>query len=147
MAFLTRSPVDPGALLAAVSAADRGGVAQFVGLVRNHQDGRGVLRLEYSAYEAMAEAEAARIVAEAEARWPVRIALLHRVGTLEVGEVAVAVAAASAHRDAAFDGCRYVIVEVKRRVPIWKKEHYADGSVAWVDPTRRDVPAPPVGAG
>ena len=84
----------------------------------------------------MAEAECARIVAEAEARWQVAVALQHRIGALEIGDAAVAVAvAASAHRDEAFAACRYVIEEVKRRVPIWKREYYADGTVDWVDPT------------
>jgi molybdopterin synthase catalytic subunit len=135
---LTRSAIDQNALLDAVRGPDRGGVATFLGLVRDHQDGRGVLRLEYSAYEAMAEAEAARIVAEAEARWPVRVALQHRLGELAIGEVAVAVVAASAHRAQAFEACRCVIEEVKRRAPIWKKEYYADGTVGWVDPTRAE---------
>jgi len=133
--FLTHAPVDLSALLAAVSAPERGGVATFLGLVRNHQDGRAVVRLAYSAYESMAEAEAARIVAEGESRWPVRIALSHRLGDLTIGDVAVAVVAASAHRAPAFEACRYVIEELKRRVPIWKQEFYADGSVTWVDPT------------
>jgi molybdopterin synthase catalytic subunit len=84
----------------------------------------------------MAEAECARIVAEAEARWPCAIALEHRIGTLQVGDAAVAIAAASAHRDEAFAACRYVIEELKRRVPIWKREYFTDGTVEWVDPTR-----------
>ena len=91
--------------------------------------------LDYSAYEPMAEAECARILAEARARWQAEVALEHRLGHLEVGEAAVAIAAAAAHRDAAFAACRYVIEEVKRRVPIWKRERYADGTEAWVDPT------------
>jgi molybdopterin synthase catalytic subunit len=85
----------------------------------------------------MAEAECARIVAEAESRWQVAVALSHRVGSLAVGDTAVAVAAASAHREAAFAACRYVIEEVKRRVPVWKREYYADGTVIWVDPTAK----------
>jgi molybdopterin synthase catalytic subunit len=132
--YLTRESLDLGRLVAAVTAPDRGGVATFLGLVRDHQEGRGVLRLEYSAYEPMAAAESARIVAEAEARWPVRVAVMHRLGPLTIGEAAVAVAAASAHRGPAFEACRYVIEEVKHRLPIWKKEFYADGTVAWVDP-------------
>jgi molybdopterin synthase catalytic subunit len=80
----------------------------------------------------MAEAECRRIVEEAESQWPCVVALRHRIGTLEVGETAVAVAAASSHRDAAFAACRYVIEEVKRRVPIWKREVFADGTVEWV---------------
>lgn len=137
MGFVTAEPIDLAPLLAAVQAPERGGVASFLGLVRNHHEGRGVLRLDYSAYGPMAEAECGRIVAEAEGRWRVSIALRHRVGTLAVGDVAVAAAAASAHRDDAFAACRYVIEEVKRRVPIWKREHYADGTVLWVDPTAR----------
>lgn len=133
--FLTRTPIDLAPLLAAVSHPSYGGIATFVGVVRDHQDGRSVGALEYSAYEPMAEAEAARIVAEALARWPVQVAVQHRLGALAIGDVAVAVAAGSAHRGEAFEACRYVIEELKRRVPIWKKESYADGAVAWVDPT------------
>ncbi len=132
MAYLSTVPLDLATLVAEVESAERGAVASFLGLVRDHHGGRAVRRLEYSAYAPMAEAECARILAEGEARWPVRIALRHRVGALEIGEVAVAVAAGSAHRDEAFAACRYVIEEVKRRVPIWKKEFYADGRVEWV---------------
>ena len=139
---LTHEPIDLPPLIQRVAGPDRGGVATFLGLVRNHQDGRQVLRLEYSAYEPMAEAESERIVAEAAERWPARVALLHRLGPLAIGDTAVAVVAASAHRAAAFDACRYVIEEVKRRVPVWKKEFYADGSVEWVDPTRNAMPRP-----
>lgn len=135
MAFLSEAPLDLAALVAEVSAADRGGIATFLGLVRDHHEGRDVLRLEYSAYPRMAEAECEAIVAEAMGRWPVRIAVRHRLGTLAVGDAAVAVAAAGAHRDEAFAACRYLIEELKRRVPIWKKEFYADGSVGWVEPT------------
>jgi molybdopterin synthase catalytic subunit len=88
--------------------------------------------LDYSAYEAMAEAECARIVREAEDRLRCSVALRHRIGTLQIGDVAVAVAVAAAHREEAFAGCRFVIEEVKRRVPIWKREYFADGSVEWV---------------
>jgi molybdopterin synthase catalytic subunit len=130
--FLTESPLDLNALVAEVSADDRGGVASFVGMVRDHHDGRAVQGLEYSAYAPMAEAECGRIVEEAERRWPVRIALRHRVGSLDIGDIAVAIAVAGAHRDEAFAACRHVIEEVKRRVPIWKRERYADGSVEWV---------------
>jgi molybdopterin synthase catalytic subunit len=132
MAFLSDVPLDPAELSARVAAPEQGAVVSFVGLVRDHHGGRRVARLEYSAYGPMAEAECARIVAEAESRWPVRIALEHRVGALEIGDAAVAVAAGAAHRDEAFAACRYLIEEVKRRVPIWKKEFYADGSVEWV---------------
>ncbi len=80
----------------------------------------------------MAEAECGRVVAEAETRWPVKVALQHRLGTLKVGDVAVAVVVAGAHREEAFAACRHVIEELKRRVPIWKREHFADGEVGWV---------------
>jgi molybdopterin synthase catalytic subunit len=135
---LTEAAIDPAALVRAVQSPERGGVVSFAGIVRNHHAGREVVRLEYSAYLPMAEAECARIVAEAEARWPVAVALAHRIGTIEIGENAVIVAAAAAHRGDAFDACRHVIDEVKSRVPIWKREYYADGSVAWVDPTAPD---------
>lgn len=132
MACLATAPLDLTRLVAQVTAPDRGGVASFLGLVRDHHGGRRVSRLEYSAYAPMVEAECARIVAEAEGRWPVRVALAHRIGALSIGDAAVAVAAGGAHRDEAFAACRFVIEEVKRRVPIWKKEFYADGSVEWV---------------
>jgi len=137
MRFMASDPIDHAALLASVQAPERGGVASFVGLVRDHHEGRPVLRLDYSAYGEMAEAECGRIVAEAEARWRVAVALRHRVGSLAIGDTAVAVVAASAHREEAFAACRYVIEEVKRRVPVWKREFYADGTVAWVDPTAK----------
>lgn len=135
LTHLQTDPLDLSALIAAVSGPSRGGIATFLGLVRDHHGGRAVVGLEYSAYAPMAEAESARIVAEAEARWPVRVALAHRVGALAIGDAAVAVVAAGDHRAEAFEACRYVIEEVKRRVPIWKREQYADGTVAWVDPT------------
>ena len=134
MSFLFPTPIDPATLLASVESPSHGAVASFLGRVRNHHGGRPVSRLEYSAYEPMAEEECARIVAEAEARWPVRVALAHRVGGLEVGDIAVAVAAGGAHRDEAFAACRFVVEEVKRRLPIWKKEFYRDGAVEWVEP-------------
>jgi molybdopterin synthase catalytic subunit len=134
VAFLSATPIDLATLIAGIESPAHGGVASFLGQVRDHHDGRGVRRLEYSAYGPMAEEECARIVAEAKERWPVRVALLHRVGMLEIGDTAVAVVAAGAHRDEAFAACRFVIEEVKRRVPIWKKEFYQDGAVQWVDP-------------
>lgn len=132
MAYLTSVPIGLGPLLDSVQSASRGAVACFLGTVRNHHGGREVLRLDYSAYVPMAEAELARIVAEAESRWDVAVAVRHRIGSLEIGDAAVAVAVASGHRDEAFVACRYVIEEVKRRVPIWKREFFADGTVEWV---------------
>ena len=136
MSFLRDEPLDLTRLVATVSAPERGAVVCFVGTVRDHHEGKSVLRLEYSAYQPMAEAECGRIVAEARARWDATVALEHRTGVLEIGETAVTIAVAAPHRTAAFAACRYVIEEVKRRVPIWKREHYADGTVGWVEPTQ-----------
>ncbi|HTO74209.1 MAG TPA: molybdenum cofactor biosynthesis protein MoaE [Gemmatimonadales bacterium] len=136
MACLSRNPIDVQRLVASVVTDERGGVATFVGLVRNHQDGRQVERLEYHAYEPMAEAECARILTEARSRWPVDAGLEHRLGALAIGDVAVAVAATGDHRAESFEACRWIVEQVKHRVPIWKKEFYADGTVGWVDPTR-----------
>ncbi|MBA3318243.1 MAG: molybdenum cofactor biosynthesis protein MoaE [Gemmatimonadales bacterium] len=135
LGHLTAAPIDPAVLTARIESPAHGAIASFVGQVRNHHGGRAVGRLEYSAYGPMAEAECQRIVREAEAEWPVRVALEHRVGGLEIGDIAVAIAVSAPHRDEAFAACRFVIEAVKRRVPIWKKEHYLDGAVAWVDPT------------
>jgi molybdopterin synthase catalytic subunit len=143
---LQHDPLDLATLIASVSAPDRGALATFVGLVRDHHAGRGVLGLEYSAYGAMAEERCAAIVAEAEGRWRVRIALAHRLGGLAVGEAAVIVVAASAHREAAFEACRWTIEAVKAQVPIWKRERYLDGTEAWVDPTAADGTMPAGGA-
>jgi molybdopterin synthase catalytic subunit len=132
--FLSRHPLDLAALVAEVSAPERGGISTFLGLVRDHHGGRAVTGLEYSAYEPMAEAVCAELVAEAECRWPVRVALMHRLGELAIGEAAVAIAVAGDHRDEAFAACRYLIEELKRRVPIWKHERYADGTSGWVEP-------------
>lgn len=139
-------PVDLAALVAAVSHAGAGAVASFVGVVRDVNDGAAVHGIEYEAYGPMAVRELDAILDEAAARWPgVRAAARHRVGYLSVGVVSVAVAASSPHRAAAFDACRYVVEELKRRVPVWKREHYADGRRAWVDgrvsPAASAIPA------
>ena len=136
--YLTEQPVDLGSLIAAVQSPERGGIACFLGTVRNHHHGREVLHLEYSAYVAMVEAECAGIVTEAESRWDVAVTLQHRVGRLQIGDAAVVVVAASAHRDEAFVACRHVIEELKRRVPIWKREYFADGTVEWVGAGKRE---------
>lgn len=135
MPYLVEHPIRVEELIRTVLAPGRGGIATFLGLVRDHHAGHQVLRLKYSAYGPMAEAECAAIVAEAERRWGAGVALEHRVGSLAVGDAAVGIVVAAAHRGEAFDGCRWIIDEVKRRVPIWKKEFYDDGSIAWVDPT------------
>ena len=136
MKILTEAPIRLDPLIDQVRAPDRGGIAIFLGLVRDHHQGRSVLGLDYSAYGPMAEQETERIIKEAESREPrAAVAVQHRIGALTIGDTAVAVVAAAAHRGEAFDACRYVIEELKKRVPVWKRELYSDGSVAWVDPT------------
>jgi molybdopterin synthase catalytic subunit len=139
VSHLSGQPLDLATLVASVAEPGRGGTCAFLGAVRDHHAGRAVVELEYSAYGPMAEATIAEILAEAEGRWPVRVAALHRLGRLAVGEAAVAVAAAGANREEAFAACRHVIEEIKRRVPIWKRERYADGTEAWVDPTAAEA--------
>lgn len=110
-----------------------GACVTFCGIVRDHDHGRKVLRLMYQAYEALAEKEMSRIVAQAKEQFKVaEVFLLHRFGELTIGEIAVAIAVQSAHRQDAFAACQYVIDTIKARVPIWKKEFYADGTVSWV---------------
>jgi molybdopterin synthase catalytic subunit len=121
---------------AAVSTPDVGGVDLFLGLVRNHNDGRAVTRLEYHAYVSMAEKEMARIADEIAAEMPgVRLAALHRIGSLSVGDLAVVCAAGAVHRGEAFRACRALIDRIKHRLPIWKREHGPDGPywVGWED--------------
>jgi len=130
MMHLTRHPIDVADLLAAVQSAERGGTCVFLGTVRDDADVTGI---DYSAYEAMTFEEIERILAEAHERWPEsRVMLQHRLGLIPVGEASIAIAAAAPHRDAAFAACRYVIEEVKKRLPIWKKELRGDGSAEWV---------------
>jgi molybdopterin synthase catalytic subunit len=129
-------------LIAAVSAETdpgrNGAIAIFLGLVRNHHQGRRVLYLEYEAYEPLARRALDRIAAEAAERWPAAaMAVHHRVGRLAVGEASVAVAAASAHRADAFTVCRYAIERVKQIVPVWKHEFFEDGD-AWVEGATAD---------
>lgn len=125
--------LDAAALLAEVLRPRHGAGVLFVGVVREHNAGRAVTGMEYSAYREMAERELAAIVAEAAARDDgVEIAVEHRLGTLAIGEASVVIAVAHPHRGAAYDASRYVIEQLKHRVPIWKREHYADGTREWV---------------
>jgi molybdopterin synthase catalytic subunit len=128
---LTRHPIDAADLLAEVQSAERGGTCVFLGTVRNDA---GVTGIEYSAYDAMAGEEIERILSDAQAQWPeARVTLQHRLGLIPVGEASIAIAAAAPHRAEAFAACRYVIEEVKKRLPIWKKELRGDGSEKWVE--------------
>ncbi len=125
--------ITPADLVAAVSRPSCGAVALFLGTVRDHAPGReDVTHLEYEAYGGVVESKIAEIVAEARDRWPLeRVAVVHRVGDLAVGEVSVGVAVGSEHRAEAFAAARYLIDELKARAPIWKKEHWAGGA-EWV---------------
>jgi molybdopterin synthase catalytic subunit len=135
MFAISADPIDPAKLRRALEAAGAGALVCFEGRVRDHNDGRAVQGLSYQAYVELAQAEGERIVAEAQARFAVeRIACVHRVGDLALGEIAVWAGVSAGHRAAAFDACRYVIDEVKARVPIWKREHYAEGESAWLHP-------------
>ena len=130
--WFSAAPLSIDPVLDAVRHAGAGAVDLFLGLVRDHNEGRLVSLLEYEAYDAMALAEMERIVGETEAAWAgVRCAIAHRTGPLAVGELAVVCAASAPHRAEAFAACRRLIEEVKRRVPIWKHEHGPDG-VSWV---------------
>ena len=135
--LLVRRPISADALLGRVASHAHGATVLFLGTVRDQNLGRPVSGIDYSAYEPMAERELTCIVEEAEARFGVRaVAVEHRLGTLGLGEVSVGVAAAHARRAPALEALGYVVEELKRRVPIWKREHYVDGTRQWVDPTR-----------
>ena len=126
-------PLDPAALLAEVSGAANGAAIVFVGTVRNVNDGRDVSGIDYAAYLPMAERELAAIVAEAAERFSTsNIVVEHRLGHLALTEASVVIAVSHAHRGAAYDASRYMIEELKHRVPIWKREEYVDGTREWV---------------
>jgi len=132
---LSDTALEPAALAQELASASAGACVTFEGRVRNHNEGKAVLRLGYQAYAPLALAEGVRILAEAQARFAIEHALcVHRTGELAIGDIAVWVGASAAHRDAAFAACRYVIDEIKRRVPIWKNEFYADGASGWLHP-------------
>ena len=131
---LVREPIDVTRLIQRVSSHAAGAIASFLGTVREVNDGRDVTGIEYSAYEEMAERELRTIVAEAtSAHTKMAVAVEHRLGELSLGEVSIAIVVAHPHRAPALDACRDVIEQIKKRVPIWKREHYADGTRAWVD--------------
>jgi molybdopterin synthase catalytic subunit len=133
---IVQRPIDSAALVAEVAATSHGATSLFIGTVRDVNDGRAVSGIEYAAYETMAAAELARIADEAATQFgTASLVVEHRVGTLALGDASVAIAVAHAHRGPALDATRYVIEQLKQRVPIWKNEHYTDGTRGWVDPT------------
>lgn len=127
-------PVDLARLRTELADPACGGYAAFEGWVRNHNEGQRVTRLEYEAFESLGVKEGERIIEEACRRFGVAHALcVHRVGELQIGDLAVWVGVSAAHRDEAFRACRQIIDEVKHRLPIWKKEHYENGDSGWVN--------------
>jgi molybdopterin synthase catalytic subunit len=139
MTRLTRDPIDFTALTESVRRADCGGVALFLGTVRDLTGEQVTVALDYEAYPEMAEKKLAQVEDETRARWPVgAIAIVHRLGHLDVGDVSVAVAVACPHRAEAFEACRYAIDRLKEIVPIWKQENWADGSKEWVHPAKAE---------
>jgi adenylyltransferase/sulfurtransferase len=138
----SHEPLDVASLRAQLADPACGGYASFEGLVRNHNEGQQVRHLEYQAFEALAVKEGERIISEAVAKYGVEhAACVHRVGDLAIGDMAVWVAVSSRHRGEAFLACRYIIDEVKHRVPIWKKEHYVNGDSGWVNCERCAAPS------
>jgi molybdopterin synthase catalytic subunit len=130
---LLEEPIDTAGFIDRMPLATDGAVVTFTGTVRNNSRGRSVRMLVYEAYGTMAVRQMERLYDEANRRWPLsEVAIVHRVGTLKVGEVSVLIAVAAAHRGEAFEACRWLIDELKRTVPIWKKEVYTDGE-AWID--------------
>ncbi len=132
---LTRKKIDPSRILESVGEPGAGAVVLFLGTVRDNSEAGSVDRIEYEAYEPMAERSLARAEEEVKRRWPATraVKILHRVGALDVGEVSVAVAVSSPHRAEAFEACRNAIETIKRDVPIWKRERLADGREVWVE--------------
>ena len=129
--------IEPDKLRLELQSEIAGAHTSFEGWVRNHNEGASVQALEYSAYKVLAEKEGDRIIAEALDRFEIAgAAAIHRIGLLDIGDVAVWVGASSAHRGPAFDGCRYIIDEIKDRVPIWKRESYEHGPDQWVNCAR-----------
>ena len=135
MIELTLQEIDVAGLTAAVRSPQAGAVVVFLGTVREFTDGRQTVALDYDAYPEMARQQLAELVAEARARWPiVGCGIVHRLGRLELGDVSVAVAVSTPHRREAFEAGQFLIDELKVRVPIWKKENWADGQTEWVHP-------------
>ena len=134
MFALSNEPLSAAVLIDRLRQARAGGLVTFEGWVRNHNEGKEVLSLEYEAYEALALKEGERIIAEAKERFDILGACcVHRVGSLAIGESAVFVGASAQHRGPAFEACQYIIDEIKVRTPIWKKEYYTDGNSGWVN--------------
>ena len=132
---ITSDEIELGDVIRAVETGDAGAIVHFLGVVRNNTEGREVSYLEYEAYPPMAEKKMEEIAQEIHEKWGLdRVAMIHRVGRLEIGEVSVAVAVASPHRREAFEACHYAMNRLKQIVPIWKREVWTDGEEEWVKP-------------
>ncbi len=133
MIALTDQPIDVAAALQAAESPEAGAVNAFIGTIRNRSAGRKVVQLHYEAYDAMALHQLRRVAEQAQERWPMltRIVVIHRKGTLQIGDVAVVVAVSTPHRGDSFAACQFIIDTLKEVVPIWKKEEYEDGTT-WV---------------
>ena len=141
---ISQDAINPDKLRQALTDDAAGGYVAFEGWIRNENEGQEVLRLEYEVYAHLAISEGKKIIADACSRYPIlRADCVHREGLLEIGECAVWVGVCSAHRDEAFAACRFIIDEVKVRLPIWKKEHYVSGDSGWVNCERCAQHAPP----
>ena len=138
---VTNQPIDLSELVRHVTDPEAGAIVTFIGTTRNNNEGRKVIALDYEAYPEMAEKELARIGADANNQWPLcRIAIVHRLGPVQIGEASVMIAVSSAHRHAAFAASRFAIEEIKKTVPIWKKEVF-DGGEVWIG-TQTGQPLP-----
>ena len=134
MIELTTAEIDPAALRTRLFDPAAGAYCGFEGWIRNHNEGMAVRRLEYEAYEPLVLSEGRKIIEEARQRHPyLRAHCMHRTGMLEIGDCAVWVGVSAPHRDEAFQACRYIIDNLKHRLPIWKKEYYEDGHSGWVN--------------
>ncbi len=142
--LISHEPVIPAHYITELTDPHCGGFVTFEGWVRDHNEGHRVLRLEYEVYEPLAIKEGEQVLQEAKQRFGIRQAFgVHRAGGLDIGDCAVWVAVSSAHRAEAFDACRYIIDEVKQRLPIWKKEYYENGDSGWVNCERCAHPGHP----
>ena len=137
-AAIVSEPIDAANLIAEVASASNGATTLFLGTVRSSNEGREVSGIEYSAYEEMATSEMTRILSEASSKFGIsHAAMEHRIGTLAIGDASIAVVVAHAHRGPALDALRYIVEETKSRAPVWKLEHYTDGTREWVGAGRQ----------
>ena len=133
---ITSDPIDTAAVLASVQSNNAGASVLFVGTTREMTEGKRTLKLDYQCYEAMAIKKMTEILEEAQTRWNlIACSIVHRIGTVELGEASIAVAVSSPHRVDSFESAQWMVDTLKRDVPIWKQEHWADGSTEWVHPS------------